>query len=127
MSKYLFCETLLNLSCVYVFMYIGLETVGQSNTHKNASSSGHASQEHQKPNPVTVAGDCEQMVESRMNLVKVTRERERKELSAKSNSTSNIPISVDNGEDLSTEDEKVWIERFQLYVHDKRILSTPGQ
>ena len=115
---------------MYVFSYIGLEIVGQSNTHKNASS-GHASQEHQKSNPLTVSGDCEQMVESRnhlaMNLAKVTRERKRKELSAKSNSTSKIPISLDNGEDLSTEDEKVWIERFQLYEHDKSILTTPGQ
>ena len=50
-----------------------------------------------------------------------------KELSAKSNSTSKIPISLDNGEDLNTEDEKVWIERFQLYEHDKSILTTPGQ
>ena len=65
-----------------------------------------------------MSGNCEQMVESRnhlaMNLAKVTRERERKELLVKSNSTSNIPISLDNGEHLSTEDEKVWIEQFQL-------------
>ena len=46
-----------------------------------------------------------------------------KEKSYQSNSTSNIPITLDYGEDLSTEDEKVWIERFQLYEHDKRILT----
>lgn len=77
----------------------------------------HASQEPQIPKPGTAAKDCGQNVSTldprnhvAFNLAKVTRERERKKLPAKSNSTSNPPITLDNDGDLSTNDEEMWIE-----------------
>ena len=66
--------------------------------------------EPQTPNPGTVAKDCVQTVcafDSRnhlaINLAKVTCERER---TAKSNSASNPPITLDD-DDLIANDEKV--------------------
>ena len=90
-----------------------------------------ASQEPQIPKPGTAAKDCRQNV-SRLDprnhlafyLATVTRERERKKLPAKSNSTSNP--SITDG-DISTDDEEMWIESLQLFERDKIILTTPRQ
>ena len=74
-----------------------------------------------------MAKDCGQNISTldpRNHLtfnLEVTRERERKKLPAKSNSTSNPPITLDNDGDISTDDEEMWIESLQLFERDKRI------